>query len=460
MLRAGGWLIAAMFVVGCGTQPQGGPGPGQPGIGEDPEPRREPAPVIVKWERLEKPKVDLAPVEFQFGNVALVIDAPPGTKAMPGLINTVLSDGGQFTLVVSNVENGSSPACLRQLGGRMSDAGWLMNEPDIAVLSFRDLDGSMVLDAAVARDIGHQVLFVSPLARDSSQPKPTQEEMRLMVYCATTLKRKDPLPADPQAEVKEIANVALASEGVFENVHFQSVTADGLKAMAPALQQVKVLAFHGSIVGDETLRQAATLPGVEVLILRGTGVTDAGLASLAGLPKLRALELDDSVYIPNHITGATLGGLAKSPLERLEILVPLSPEGWAAVAKLTQLKSLKAPSSNGMDDQQLASLAGLTELEELIVHHAPLTDAACETIGKFTKLKVLWLSSAKITDAGFAKLAGLTQLETLAIDGTEVSDASLPVLMAFKQLQQLHARDSKVTEAAVKQLKAANPKLK
>jgi Leucine-rich repeat (LRR) protein len=211
----------------------------------------------------------------------------------------------------------------------------------------------------------------------------------------------------------------------------------------------------GSAFDDESVRQIAALPNLETLILEETSVTDAGVAAAAALPKLRALELAGSVFSKNRVTGATLAGFAGKPLENLEILVPLSSEGWAAVARLTQLKRLKAPSDKCPSDETFASLAGLTQLEELVLNHGDLTDACADTLAKFTQLKILWLSSNdEFSDAGLAKLRGLTQLETLALDGTQISDASLPILKSFAALKTFHGDGTKMTEAALKEFQA------
>jgi len=98
-------------------------------------------------------------------------------------------------------------------------------------------------------------------------------------------------------------------------------------------------------------------------------------------------------------------------------------------------------------------LAGLTQLEELIVNRCPFRDA--EPLRELTQLRELSLAFTPLSDV--TALGGLTALTQLDLRRTEVSD--LAPLASLTQLEVLRVAGSPVTEASAQALRQALPRL-
>jgi len=112
-------------------------------------------------------------------------------------------------------------------------------------------------------------------------------------------------------------------------------------------------------------------------------------------------------------------------------------------------------SNRGID-----KLAGLTELKAFRLSGKTgvtnnVDDDAMETIGKFTKLKVLALDFLKFTGSaeGLEKLIALTNLEELYVGNTLIDDAALGVTARqFPKLKKLRAAASQISDLGMSEL--------
>jgi Leucine-rich repeat (LRR) protein len=160
-------------------------------------------------------------------------------------------------------------------------------------------------------------------------------------------------------------------------------------------------------------------------------VTDADLAKLADLTKLEKIDFDS---------------------------VKITDAGLAHLSGLVKLKSLRVrdqdPGHCEVGDTGIASLAKLTELEELFLPSPKATDAAAESIAKLTKIKKLNLNVTQFTDAGIAKLATLPDLDFLRLGSAKLTDKSLEHFAAMSKLEHLNIHDSPITDANLLQLAA------
>jgi Leucine Rich repeats (2 copies) len=108
---------------------------------------------------------------------------------------------------------------------------------------------------------------------------------------------------------------------------------------------------------------------------------------------------------------------------------PASPDGLAALAKLTTLQHLSLAGSQIADLVPLARLAGLHRLD---LSRTPVVDLT--PLAGLTALRELQLSNTPVTD--FTPLAGLTALHTLDLSGTQIADLTpLAELTALQELQ-------------------------
>jgi len=126
-----------------------------------------------------------------------------------------------------------------------------------------------------------------------------------------------------------------------------------------------------------------------------------------------------------------------------------------------------------VEDDELAQLADLSGLEELIVDHGVVTDEGLQSIASLTKLRHVRLRKSPITDTGLAHLAqipslrviniphgeftdegirllkSLPSLEQLRLSSPNVSDKSLAAMIEFPNLRRLHLIDVNITDAGL-----------
>jgi hypothetical protein len=108
-------------------------------------------------------------------------------------------------------------------------------------------------------------------------------------------------------------------------------------------------------------------------------------------------------------------------------------------------------------DSELAPLADLADLNELVLTGTKITDAAVDAFAQLPQLQTLTLTNDGITDASLAKLAKLPRLQCLGLGGTRITDAGVRCLEDCKTLQVLYLNRTEVSEAAAKSLRDALP---
>ena len=94
-----------------------------------------------------------------------------------------------------------------------------------------------------------------------------------------------------------------------------------------------------------------------------------------------------------------------------------------------------------IDDQPLASLAGLKSLRSLNLSDTAITDAGMAQVAKLTTLTNLDLRGCEITNQGLAAVEPLTKLKALRLSGksgkTDISDDVMPSIGKLKSLKVL-----------------------
>ena len=112
-----------------------------------------------------------------------------------------------------------------------------------------------------------------------------------------------------------------------------------------------------------------------------------------------------------------------------------------------------------MADADLACLTHFPHLRKLTVavNDPRITDAGLASIQGLTQLQQLTLMEPNVTDAGLVFLNGLTQLQRLALRTPKITDAGLVNLKGLTQLQTLDLIDANVTDAGVADLQRALP---
>jgi hypothetical protein len=96
-----------------------------------------------------------------------------------------------------------------------------------------------------------------------------------------------------------------------------------------------------------------------------------------------------------------------------------------------------------LEDDDLAILEGLTNLEQLSLNRTRVGDDALVHLEGLHLLKVLQLVDTEITDEGIKHLEKLTKLQRLDLWRTHVTKEGLKRLRALPKLHSVHAADAR-----------------
>lgn len=202
-------------------------------------------------------------------------------------------------------------------------------------------------------------------------------------------------------------------------------------------------------LSDDGVATCVRLSGLQSLTLTSCNkVTDIGMGSIASLATgLKTLKLTDCPLIGDE------GLRAATTLESLTTLecrlghhlhAQRSDAGWTALfPRLRQLRvlALSCRGAEGDDDSvsdaTLLSVAGLTNLEELLLDQAyAVTDGGVASLAALSRLTALKLHETRqLTDEGIAALCALTALRSVALgDQHSVTDRGIARLGASMAL--------------------------
>ncbi len=146
--------------------------------------------------------------------------------------------------------------------------------------------------------------------------------------------------------------------------------------------------------------------------LPGEQVTDAEFAMLGSVKTLRRIEFNGV----SHITS-------------------LKP-----IAGLTELSNLWLPENEGLAEEELVHLAGMTNLGSLRIKLPGATGEGFRHLQRLPKLKLLSLNDAEFTEEGAREIAGLAQLDSLLLAGC-VREANQKSLIPIGRMSNLTSLD-------------------
>lgn len=107
---------------------------------------------------------------------------------------------------------------------------------------------------------------------------------------------------------------------------------------------------------------------------------------------------------------------------------------------------------NTITDRGVSSLGACPMLKLLAINSAGITDASLQRIVAFDSVRSLDLSDCKITDAGLRPLIGMKRLASLSLSGCAITDAGIGVLANIKSLWSLGLSRTLITDGAVEPL--------
>jgi hypothetical protein len=154
----------------------------------------------------------------------------------------------------------------------------------------------------------------------------------------------------------------------------------------------------------------------------------------------------------------------------------LKPRDWSRLQHLTHLRLFNL-ARTGLDDEGLAYLGKIENLEWLDVQLNPISDTGVAHIARLKNLKYLSLNRTAITDRGLRSLIALKELRTLSLRGTDVTDDGVQQVLALPKLRCLNLRmrlidaprvssvfpfpnQTRVTEECVADLRKKAPQLR
>ncbi len=280
----------------------------------------------------------------------------------------------------------------------------------------------------------------------------------LVTVYAMMHNRHDTIEFEDAALEKVIRDVIDYPEGPITRQQLESISVldipnAGIETLTgiEGLTSLRILNLESNAIQD--VSPLANLRHLEVLNLRNNAITDLEaiqLSALANLGALRELNLRHNVYRPDpddshyqyRITDVSV--LAEfTQLERL-ILRDNDIEDVTPLAGLTNLFYLDL-SENPLTDHTLSSLSGLFRLEHVNLRETNITDIA--VLASFPSLKYVNLHS-NIDVHSLAPIAGLTNLQTLILRNVPVGE-DITYLANLTNLRRLNLRNTGIDDLAV-----------
>jgi len=248
----------------------------------------------------------------------------------------------------------------------------------------------------------------------------------------------------PLMDLKELTSLSL--------VQCPNVSGRGLGALAK-LTSLDALTVYAAPLSDDGVVQLGKLAGLRIISLECSKVTAAGFAPLANLKKAEVIQLSRATMFDDAASKYLVG---LSQLRDLAIYdARLSDVGLESLAGLTKLMALQVFNDESVRDQftdkGLAQLSRLTDLRVLRLR-GRFTDQGLASLSPLVALERLFLTRSQIQGGGTAKLTGLAKLRVLGFDGGRVNDEGLRSIAQLKTLEELHVADTSITDAGLAQL--------
>jgi hypothetical protein len=179
---------------------------------------------------------------------------------------------------------------------------------------------------------------------------------------------------------------------------------------------------NGVAPTDEDLVHIERLPKLRFLYLGGGSISDDGLRHLQNLTDLHLL-----VLWANPISGEGLGHLRHlKKLRHLDLSQTLvTDDKLKCLEFLTGLERIDLPNNPQLSGEFLEHVAGLPNLQDLVLRGCGITDSALVHLERAKRLRALMLDGTRVTDTGVVHLRGLSNLGDLDLSGTAVSEAAV-----------------------------------
>ena len=161
-------------------------------------------------------------------------------------------------------------------------------------------------------------------------------------------------------------------------------------------------------------------------------------------------------------TSVSVLGVTKTSQAETDAIASIQEKGGLVLEVAQNDPSLDVAfhlASKPAEDGDLAPLEQLTNVVNLNLRKAAITDAGMAHLKGLKTLQRLHLEKTAITDAGLEHLQDLTSLVYLNLYETAVSDAGLQHLKGLSKLRKLFVWKTEVTQAGVDGLRKSLPEL-
>ncbi len=203
----------------------------------------------------------------------------------------------------------------------------------------------------------------------------------------------------------------------------------------------------GGRADDALMTHIGGLTHLQRLNLNGTSLTATGLARLERLTALEILALPNEPFTDDDL--AHLAGMTKLKQFHVYLGAQITDRGLSHLAKMRQMKSLWLINTQ---ITTLEPIRGMTQLKQLNLHGAPITDEGLKPLADFTGLQWLSLGGSKVTDAGITHFSTLSNLVMLDLNRTAVGDAGVRLLFDLPRILSLNLHGTHVTDAGLAEL--------
>ena len=214
------------------------------------------------------------------------------------------------------------------------------------------------------------------------------------------------------------------------------------------LKQLEHLHIDEAQLNDNHLIHIADLTNLIDLSLTSTPITDNALAQLQQLTKLNTLYLDDT-----NITGSTFHHLAN--MRNLEYLyLDSSPIDTANLHHIADLPLAQLSlTDTALTDKQLAAIETLAPtLTTLYLDGTNITDAAADSIAKFTKLEYLYIQNTQISDNTLQAILNLPNLTEFFIFSTQITGTAFENAPTSLSLPYLNLDNTPLTDDSLRHI--------
>lgn len=400
------------------------------------------------------------------------------TRKFGGVTGLFFAPGGAHLMVAYN--GGSAGQVLEQVALKLTDkdrADIAKGFPTIVaptprhaeqtVRTWTDTTGRYKIRAALVRIEGDNVTLeredgqtVSlPISRLSAAGQKYLRDLAAETMSSPAATSSNPpakatVPNTEQVDGKVDPDESLARRPAGSTGESQPKTRSSSARKKPSLEEA-VAALKRALPNELQSYANGQIYSVNIDIL-DVKMTDDLLRCASVLPELRWLKMGDC----RNITDDGLAWLADAKgITQIYMNEAgnVTDAGIAHLAGLTEMKELTILQAN-LTNRSLEHMQNMTKMEDLYIAYSKgITDAGLVHLRKMKRLQRFMLDEVSVTGSGFVHFKELPELVSLSFTHCPVDDAAIEHLKVLEKLDNVNLRLTKVTPAAGRSLQKTLP---